>query len=870
MDDPKQTQFANNSNTSNDSTDSECNLWIGWNNEDEKVFLNSKHLNRHIAVLGSTGSGKTVLCKSIIEEAILCDIPIIAIDPQGDLVRLSHLTSHNDLLEYNIPIERAEKYENNVDVAIFTPGTNDGIKIMVDPINSFPVPEDKLKLNENNILKIISGISSTIVSLFETSSKKEIRKMQHLVYKSLENAFNHEDLVTDKNLFSFFEYLQSDRNKRYLEENVSISIMKSYSTLIAELEMILEGPTGTLFRDGVPLDLELLLKRKNGKTPLNIFYLNSLEGNSLKQFFLSYLGNEIYSYMLRKGEINAIFFIDEVKMFLPPGIQKTLSKDILLLLLEQGRKYGLSMLMATQSPGKIDYQAFGQCNTRALGILTTKQDIEKIKDSIPDNVKDNLPRLESGNFHFKRPKEKFQLIKVRRLYTDHGKPVTLSEIRNYMSSETISFYNNINSIDEVEDDKNLLKPTSEISKVHEIVNNSHKSVEMSYKDVINLFSCEYLLTIHKKVGGAVFNRQISRYKIESQLVSGFLSAITSFFSELNIIDSLNKRSIIRTFSEDIGDKIFEIVTCEGDKSVIALFLNRKPKYLNLFKKRLRNITYTFETEFKEQLESVLPDENAFKFAGQLLDEHLGLSLLSPLKLNQTYEGSLLNSWLIPLIRDQTMKLADNEGVYAEEILNLCLYDLLDMSYQEALVELLTLLNEKVLVPIDSTRHIPIFKFDELVEDSDLREEISVEKEDIEESIDDSADLKSDITVNLLTEAIEDESTSSIAIQGWDEILTDIDKSSMSQSLIEDILKRDIIFSSGIKIDNRTLQIKILDRESMNIWGKNLNSRSYQIKSIEKNPLNGKKIILDNEMKQIIISISQSNSQEYIILVAEIE
>ena len=48
----------------------------------------SKHLTTHAVCVGMTGSGKTGLCLSLLEEAALDGIPAIAIDPKGDLGNL--------------------------------------------------------------------------------------------------------------------------------------------------------------------------------------------------------------------------------------------------------------------------------------------------------------------------------------------------------------------------------------------------------------------------------------------------------------------------------------------------------------------------------------------------------------------------------------------------------------------------------------------------------------------------------------------------------------------------------------------------------------------------------------------------------------
>jgi len=56
--------------------------------KDELVLYDSKDLVTHGVVLGMTGSGKTGLCLALIEEALMDGIPIIAIDPKGDIGNL--------------------------------------------------------------------------------------------------------------------------------------------------------------------------------------------------------------------------------------------------------------------------------------------------------------------------------------------------------------------------------------------------------------------------------------------------------------------------------------------------------------------------------------------------------------------------------------------------------------------------------------------------------------------------------------------------------------------------------------------------------------------------------------------------------------
>ena len=55
---------------------------------DDVVYYDSRDLTTHSVVVGMTGSGKTGLCITLLEEAILDNIPAIIIDPKGDITNL--------------------------------------------------------------------------------------------------------------------------------------------------------------------------------------------------------------------------------------------------------------------------------------------------------------------------------------------------------------------------------------------------------------------------------------------------------------------------------------------------------------------------------------------------------------------------------------------------------------------------------------------------------------------------------------------------------------------------------------------------------------------------------------------------------------
>ncbi|MEM6331485.1 MAG: helicase HerA-like domain-containing protein, partial [Planctomycetota bacterium] len=70
-------------------------LATGETDDQSPLMYSSKDLTTHAVCVGMTGSGKTGLCLSLIEEALLDGVPVIAIDPKGDLGNL--LLAFDDL-----------------------------------------------------------------------------------------------------------------------------------------------------------------------------------------------------------------------------------------------------------------------------------------------------------------------------------------------------------------------------------------------------------------------------------------------------------------------------------------------------------------------------------------------------------------------------------------------------------------------------------------------------------------------------------------------------------------------------------------------------------------------------------------------------
>ncbi|MHA1332321.1 MAG: helicase HerA-like domain-containing protein, partial [Candidatus Hodarchaeales archaeon] len=80
----------------------------------KKFTIPTNILRTHALVLGASGSGKTVMCKAIVEELILQNIPVIAVDPKGDLGGLGIVFQQELEIADIIPWVREEANERGM------------------------------------------------------------------------------------------------------------------------------------------------------------------------------------------------------------------------------------------------------------------------------------------------------------------------------------------------------------------------------------------------------------------------------------------------------------------------------------------------------------------------------------------------------------------------------------------------------------------------------------------------------------------------------------------------------------------------------------------------------------------------------------
>ena len=378
---------------------------------DEPILYDSRNLTTHAVCLGMTGSGKTGLCLTLLEEAAIDGIPAIAIDPKGDLGNLmltfpglrpedfrpwidegeavragldpdAHAAQvaerwRKGLAAWDQEPERIARFRSAVDVAIYTPGSSAGLPISV--LRSLAAPPsgaDPEELRERTL-----GTVSALLGLLRIEADP-IRSREHvLLAKLVELAWSE---GRDVELSTLVREIQSPKIDRVGARDLeSFFPAKDRSALALALNNLLASPGFSAWLDGEALDVGRLLWTEEGKPRLSILSIAHLS-DAERMFFVSLLLEEVRAWMRRQSgtsSLRAILYMDEVAGFFPP-VAAPPSKAPMLSLLKQARAFGLGVVLATQNPVDIDYKGLSNAGTWFLGRLQTERDKARVLEGL--------------------------------------------------------------------------------------------------------------------------------------------------------------------------------------------------------------------------------------------------------------------------------------------------------------------------------------------------------------------------------------------------------------------------------------------------------------------------------------------------------
>ena len=380
---------------------------------EDLVLYDSRDLVTHAVCVGMTGSGKTGLCLSLIEEAAIDGVPAILIDPKGDLCNLllafpdlspadfrpwineedaarkglspddfakqQAETWKKGLAEWGEDGARIRRMQDAAEFAIYTPGSTAGLPVSI--MKSFAAPEPAAREDEENLRERIASTTTGLLTLLGIDADPLKSREHILVSTVLAEAWKKGE---DLDLAALIARIQNPPvTKIGVVELESFFPGKDRFALAMSLNNLLAAPGFSTWLDGEPLEIGGMLRTPAGKPRIVIFSIAHLS-DSERMFFVTLLLNQTLSWMRTQSgttSLRAILYMDEIAGYFPP-VATPPAKAPLLTLLKQGRAFGLGVVLATQNPVDLDYKGLANTGTWFLGRLQTERDKARVLEGL--------------------------------------------------------------------------------------------------------------------------------------------------------------------------------------------------------------------------------------------------------------------------------------------------------------------------------------------------------------------------------------------------------------------------------------------------------------------------------------------------------
>ncbi|GAB1344328.1 helicase HerA domain-containing protein [Gemmatimonas sp.] len=380
---------------------------------DDYVLYDAKDLTTHAVIIGMTGSGKTGLGVGLLEEALIDKVPVIAVDPKGDLGNLAlrfpalgasdfrpwvdpqqatnaGMTADqfagqqadlwkNGLAGWGQDGARIQRFRDAADVTIYTPGSTAGRPLSL--LKAFDAPPAAVRDDAESLQERVNATATSLLALLGIDADP-ISSREHIL---LANLLHH--AWQEGRSLDLAALIGGIQNPPFTTVGVmpldTVFPPKDRMTLAMQLNNLLASPGFKTWMQGEALDTASLLYDPNGKprgSVISIAHLNDAE----RMFFMTLLLSDILAWVRTQpgtGSLRAILYIDELFGYMPP-VANPPSKVLLLTLLKQARAFGLGVVLATQNPVDLDYRGLSNTGTWLIGRLQTERDKMRVMEGL--------------------------------------------------------------------------------------------------------------------------------------------------------------------------------------------------------------------------------------------------------------------------------------------------------------------------------------------------------------------------------------------------------------------------------------------------------------------------------------------------------
>lgn len=297
-------------------------------NNDVSVFTDTKKLiSKHVAVLASTGSGKSYTVGVILEELLEKNLPVLIIDPHGEY---SSLKFANDNKAEIDAMERFDIAPKSYDVNEYSPD------VRVNP------GAQQLTFSDKNL---------SALELSQLFPMKASPSQMGVLYTAINEA-------KSRGNYTLQDIIQHASNTESSARWTVVNMLE----VVKEVGLFSDDPTKV---DALVQQGEATIINLRGVAP------------ELQNVAVYKLLNDLFE-ARKVGRIPPLFLVvEEAHNFCPEKESRSSSK-IIRTIASEGRKFGLGLCVISQRPARVDKNVLSQCNTQIILKMTNPNDLKAV------------------------------------------------------------------------------------------------------------------------------------------------------------------------------------------------------------------------------------------------------------------------------------------------------------------------------------------------------------------------------------------------------------------------------------------------------------------------------------------------------------
>jgi len=394
---------------------------LGRDAEDKIVEIDLHALRKHVAMFASSGSGKTVLLRRIIEECASRGVSTIVLDPNNDLARLGDAWPSPPDGWWAGDDERARDYLESTDVVVWTPGVSKGNPLTLQALPDFSAVRD----DPDELRLAVDTAVASLAPRARIDGESHTADGRRAILRETLMVFARDGGET---LDQLIELLLDP-----VDEVLALPSAAKHAGYVASALSYAKTNDPLFDGEGTGFDPDRLLTPADGyRARVSVINLAGIPEEN-RPAFINRLQMTLFSWIkrhpARDKPLSGLFVMDEAQTFIPSG-RKTPCTESTRNLASQARKYGLGLVYATQAPRGIDSNITGNAASHVYGRVTVPAHVSAVNEMVGSRGEKppKIARLTSGRFFISLEGRPLAETTVPMCLSHHGSPLEETEI----------------------------------------------------------------------------------------------------------------------------------------------------------------------------------------------------------------------------------------------------------------------------------------------------------------------------------------------------------------------------------------------------------------------------------------------------------